>query len=172
MQNDLTQERSSFKPFMYPWAYDAWLQHEQSHWLHTEVSMGEDLKDYQKKLGTNEREFLTKILRFFVQGDLDIGDGYYTHYIPAFKQPEVRMMMSGFAGREALHVAAYAHLIETLGLPESTYNEFLQYGEMVEKHDYFKNLGDLPMAEKIATISAFGEGMQLFSSFTLPVTAR
>ena len=164
---NLTNERNSFRPFSYPWAYDAWLEHEQSHWLHTEVPMGEDLKDYQKKLGTDEREFLTKILRFFVQGDLDIGDGYYTHYIPAFKQPEVRMMMSGFAGREALHVAAYAHLIETLGLPESTYNEFMQYGEMVDKHEYFKTLGDLPMAEKIATISAFGEGMQLFSSFVM-----
>jgi len=167
MKKDLTQERSSFKPFTYPWAYDAWLQHEQSHWLHSEVSMGEDVKDYQKKLNKEEREFLSKILRFFVQGDLDIGDGYYTHYIPTFKQPEVRMMMSGFAGREALHVAAYAHLIETLGLPESTYNEFLEYGEMVDKHEYIQGLDDKPMAEKIATISAFGEGMQLFSSFVM-----
>jgi ribonucleoside-diphosphate reductase beta chain len=163
----LTEERTTFKPFKYPWAYDAWLQHEQSHWLHTEVPMGEDLKDYQKKLTKEEKEFLTKILRFFVQGDLDIGDGYYNHYIPVFKQPEVRMMMSGFAGREALHVAAYAHLIETLGLPESTYNEFLKYGEMVEKHEYFQTLDEAPIAEKIATISAFGEGMQLFSSFVM-----
>jgi ribonucleoside-diphosphate reductase beta chain len=89
-----TEERNTFKPFKYPWAYDAWLQHEQSHWLHTEVPMGEDLKDYQKKLTKSEKDFLTKILRFFVQGDLDIGDGYYTHYLPVFKQPEVRMMMS------------------------------------------------------------------------------
>jgi ribonucleoside-diphosphate reductase beta chain len=163
---DITQERTTFKPFKYPWAYDAWLQHEQSHWLHTEVPMSEDVKDY-KKLSKHEQEFLTKILRFFVQGDLDIGSGYHDHYIPVFKQPEVRMMMSGFAGREALHVAAYAHLIETLGLPESTYNEFLQYKEMVEKHDYINNLSTAPMAEKIAAISAFGEGMQLFSSFVM-----
>jgi ribonucleoside-diphosphate reductase beta chain len=163
---DITQERTTFKPFKYPWAYDAWLQHEQSHWLHTEVPMSEDVKDY-KKLSKHEQEFLTKILRFFVQGDLDIGSGYHDHYIPVFKQPEVRMMMSGFAGREALHVAAYAHLIETLGLPESTYNEFLQYREMVEKHDYINNLSAAPMAEKIAAISAFGEGMQLFSSFVM-----
>jgi ribonucleoside-diphosphate reductase beta chain len=163
---DITQERTTFKPFKYPWAYDAWLQHEQSHWLHTEVPMSEDVKDY-RKLSANEQEFLTKILRFFVQGDLDIGSGYHDHYIPVFKQPEVRMMMSGFAGREALHVAAYAHLIETLGLPESTYNEFLQYKEMVEKHDYISNLNQAPMAEKIAAISAFGEGMQLFSSFVM-----
>ena len=163
---DITQERTTFKPFKYPWAYDAWLQHEQSHWLHTEVPMSEDVKDY-KKLNNHEQEFLTKILRFFVQGDLDIGSGYHDHYIPVFKQPEVRMMMSGFASREALHVAAYAHLIETLGLPESTYNEFLQYREMVEKHDYINNLNAAPMAEKIAAISAFGEGMQLFSSFVM-----
>ena len=167
MKPQLTEERNTFKPFKYPWAYDAWLQHEQSHWLHSEVPMGEDLKDYQKKLNKAEKEFLTKILRFFVQGDLDIGDGYYNHYLPVFKQPEVRMMMSGFAGREALHVAAYAHLIETLGLPESTYNEFMKYAEMVEKHEYYQNLGKAPMAEKIATISAFGEGMQLFSSFVM-----
>lgn len=163
---DITQDRTTFKPFKFPWAYDAWLQHEQSHWLHTEVPMSEDVKDY-KKLNNHEQEFLTKILRFFVQGDLDIGSGYHDHYIPVFKQPEVRMMMSGFAGREALHVAAYAHLIETLGLPESTYNEFLEYKEMVEKHDYISNLSDAPMAEKIAAISAFGEGMQLFSSFVM-----
>ena len=163
---DITQERTTFKPFKYPWAYDAWLQHEQSHWLHTEVPMSEDVKDY-KKLSKHEQEFLTKILRFFVQGDLDIGSGYHDHYIPIFKQPEVRMMMSGFASREALHVAAYAHLIETLGLPESTYNEFLEYREMVEKHDYINNLSAAPMAEKIAAISAFGEGMQLFSSFVM-----
>ena len=48
MKPQLTEERTTFKPFKYPWAYDAWLQHEQSHWLHTEVPMGEDLKDYQK----------------------------------------------------------------------------------------------------------------------------
>ena len=163
---DITEERITFKPFKYPWAYDAWLQHEQSHWLHTEVPMSEDVKDY-KKLKKDEQEFLTKILRFFVQGDLDIGSGYHDHYIPVFKQPEVKMMLSGFASREALHVAAYAHLIETLGLPESTYNEFLQHKEMVEKHDYISNLNAAPMAEKIAAISAFGEGMQLFSSFVM-----
>ena len=166
-KHQLTKESVVFRPMFFPWAYDAWLQHEQSHWLHTEVPMSEDLKDYRSKLSKDEQEFLTKILRFFVQGDLDIGGAYHDHYIPIFKNSEVRMMMSGFAAREALHVAAYAHLIETLGLPESTYNEFLQYGEMVEKHDYFKKLPTAPVAEKIAIISAFGEGMQLFSSFVM-----
>ncbi len=27
---NITEERNYFKPFNYPWAYDAWLKHEQS----------------------------------------------------------------------------------------------------------------------------------------------
>ena len=46
----LTDERTYFKPFKYAWAYDAWLKHEQSHWLHTEVPMAEDVKDWKNKL--------------------------------------------------------------------------------------------------------------------------
>ena len=168
-KSDITQERTTFKPFKYPWAYDAWLQHEQSHWLHTEVPMSEDVKDY-KKLNKDEQEFLTKILRFFVQGDLDIGSGYYDHYLPVFKQPEVRMMLGGFAGREALHIAAYSHLIESLGMPESTYNEFMLYKEMADKHLFLDQFtGDDPSqkAEQLAVFSAFTEGLQLFSTFVM-----
>ena len=161
----LTDERHTFKPMPYQWAYDAWLMHEQSHWLHTELPFSEDVKDYKQKLSKNEREFLTKILRFFVLGDLDIGSGYHKHYIPVFKAPEVTMMLSGFAAREALHVAAYAHLIETLGLPETTYNDFMQHQEMVNKHEYLSTLENASMPEKIVAISAMGEGVQLFGSF-------
>jgi ribonucleoside-diphosphate reductase beta chain len=168
----LTDERSSFKPFKYPWAYDAWLKHEQSHWLHTECPMMEDVKDWKKRLTVDEKKFLTNIFRFFTQGDIDVAGGYVKNYLPYFPQPEVRMMLLGFAAREALHVAAYSHLIETLGLPETTYNEFLAYQEMKDKHDYLldisnKNGTKENTARHIAVFSAFTEGMQLFSSFIM-----
>jgi len=166
----LTDERNFFKPFHYPWAYDAWLKHEQSHWMHTEVPMIEDVKDWKNKLNDNEKHFLTNILRFFTQGDVDVAGGYVNNYLPYFPQPEVRMMLMGFAAREALHVAAYSHLIETLGMPESTYNEFFQYDEMRAKHDYFLSIAGQDastIAQQIAAFSAFTEGMQLFSSFIM-----
>jgi ribonucleoside-diphosphate reductase beta chain len=171
-QNNLLLERSSFKPFNYPWAYDAWLKHEQSHWLHSEVPMSEDVKDWKKKLTEEEKQFLTHIFRFFTQGDIDVAGGYVNNYLPYFPQPEVRMMLLGFAAREALHIAAYSHLIETLGLPETTYSEFLEYKEMKEKHDYVLNLSAQNTtkentAKHIAVFSAFTEGMQLFSSFIM-----
>jgi len=168
----LTDERTYFKPFNYAWAYDAWLKHEQSHWLHTEVPMLEDVKDWKKKLTKEEKQFLTHIFRFFTQGDIDVAGGYVNNYLPYFPQPEIRMMLLGFAAREALHIAAYSHLIETLGLPDTTYNEFMAYAEMKEKHDYVmdisaKNTTKENTATHIAVFSAFTEGMQLFSSFIM-----
>jgi ribonucleoside-diphosphate reductase beta chain len=57
-------------------------------------------------------------------------------------------------------------------MPESTYNEFMEYKEMVEKHDYVmdishKNSTLENTATHIAVFSAFTEGMQLFSSFIM-----
>ena len=168
----LMSERSYFKPFNYPWAYDAWLKHEQSHWLHTEVPMVEDVQDWKKRLNDGEKHFLTNIFRFFTQGDIDVAGGYVKNYLPYFPQPEIRMMLMGFAAREALHVAAYSHLIETLGMPETTYQEFLEYDSMRAKHDYFMDLSNAngtpeSVATNIAAFSAFTEGMQLFSSFIM-----
>ena len=164
----LAGNRNYFKPFAYPWAYDAFVQSEQMHWLWTEVPMMEDVKDFQLKLTDSERDFLTKILRFFTQGDIDVSGAYVTTYLPQFPQPEIRMMLSSFAGREAVHIAAYSHLIETLGLPETVYNEFLQYEAMAKKHEFFNEcLSENELAAQIAAFSAFTEGMQLFSSFVM-----
>jgi ribonucleoside-diphosphate reductase beta chain len=134
--------------------------------------MAEDVKDWKKKLSPSEKEFLTNIFRFFTQGDIDVAGGYVNNYLPYFPQPEVRMMLLGFAAREALHIAAYSHLIETLGLPDTTYNQFMEYQEMKDKHDYVMNISGQNTTKEntathIAVFSAFTEGMQLFSSFVM-----
>lgn len=168
----LTDNRVSFKPFNYPWCYEYWQIHEQAHWLHTEAPMLDDVKDWKKKLTKEEKHFLTNIFRFFTQGDIDVASAYVNNYLPYFKQPEVRMMLLSFSSREATHIAAYSHLIETLGLPESTYEEFLEYVEMKEKHEYVMEISTKEdtlqnKALQIAVFSAFTEGMQLFSSFIM-----
>jgi ribonucleoside-diphosphate reductase beta chain len=168
----LTDERLSFRPFNYPWCYDLWEKHESSHWLPKEVPMLEDVKDWKNALTKEEKYFLTNIFRFFTQGDIDVAGAYVKNYLPYFPQPEVRMMLLGFAAREAVHIAAYSQLIETLGMPSTIYNEFMEYAEMKEKHDYVsliseQNTTKENTAKHIATFSAFTEGMQLFSSFIM-----
>ena len=42
-------ENPVYKPFRYPWCYDAWLTQQRIHWLPEEVPLGDDVRDWQKK---------------------------------------------------------------------------------------------------------------------------
>lgn len=166
----LTDTRNSFKPFTYQWAYDNWLAHEQIHWLHSLVNMQQDVADWKNNLTPSQQNYLTQIFRLFTQGDIDVAGAYINNYLPVFPQPEIRMMLLGFASREAVHIAAYSHLMETLGFPENVYDEFLQYKEMAAKHDFFAEItgtDKTQVVQQMCAVSAFTEGMQLFSSFAM-----
>lgn len=160
----------SYKPFRYPWAYDKWLQSERMHWLGLEVPLDQDVIDWKTKLTPGEKNLMTQIFRFFTQADVDVASGYIDRFLPKIKATEVRMMMSSFAAREAIHIQAYSMLIDEVGMPESEYSAFLQYKEMVDKHEFMSqdNGGDvLGLLKDLAVFSAFGEGLQLFSSFAI-----
>ena len=163
------EKRNAYKPFNYPWAYTCWEQSEQAHWLAKEVSFNEDVRDWRKILTKEEKHLLTQIFRFFTQADCDVANGYVERYLPKFKQIEIRMMLLSIAAREAVHIAAYSTLIDEVGLPEVEYSAFMEYQEMAEKHDFmFKQREGLEgLALDIAVFSAFGEGLQLFSSFVI-----
>ena len=174
-RKDIFGTRKSFKPFMYPWAYDLYLKHERMHWISREVALHDDVKDWNTRLTEADREFLSKVFLLFTQGDIDVAGGYIKDYLPQFKHPEIQMMLLGFSSREATHIDAYSHLIETLGKPDSFYDEFLKIDIMNEKHEYFEQIvelgnekNNLPL--QIAGISAFTEGMFLFSSFVMLLT--
>ncbi|PKQ01458.1 MAG: ribonucleotide-diphosphate reductase subunit beta, partial [Alphaproteobacteria bacterium HGW-Alphaproteobacteria-12] len=40
----LLEERHVYKPFRYPWAYEAWLTQQRIHWLPEEVPLADDVK--------------------------------------------------------------------------------------------------------------------------------
>jgi ribonucleoside-diphosphate reductase beta chain len=166
----LLEERAYYKPFNYPWAFEAYKTQQRMHWLPEEVTLADDLKDFREKLTPDNRLLLTNIFRFFTQADVDVANGYATHYLPTFKQPEVRMMLSAFANMEAVHQEAYSLLLETLEYDESEYQKFTEIQSMYEKHEYLSNFGTeslLDLAKTIAVYSAFTEGVQLFSSFAI-----
>lgn len=165
----LFESRTAYKPFDYPWAYEAFVKSEQMHWLAREVPLNADVMDWKSKLTDQEKHLLTQIFRFFTQADIDVASGYIDKYLPTFKPIELRMMMASFAAREAVHVQAYSTLIDEVGIPESEYAAFMEIQEMSEKHEYFftKREGIAGLAQDIAIFSAFGEGLQLFSSFVI-----
>jgi ribonucleoside-diphosphate reductase beta chain len=163
------EKRTAYKPFWYPWAYEAFVASEQMHWLAREVPMTDDVKEWKTQLSHAEKALLTQIFRFFTQADVDVASGYIERYMPVFKPVELRMMMASIAAREGVHIQAYSTLIDELGIPEVEYSAFTKYKEMVDKHEYLfqPRTGFAGLALDIATFSAFGEGLQLFSSFVM-----
>ena len=160
----------AYKPFRYPWAYEFWKKQQQVHWMPEEVPLGEDCKDWAVKLSDQERNLLTQIFRFFTQSDVEVGANYMTNYMPRFKPVEVSMMLASFSNMETIHIAAYALLLETIGMPDSEFSAFMEYKEMAAKHDYLGQFGtetNEDIAVSMAVFGAFTEGLQLFASFAM-----
>ncbi len=168
--NGLLVENPVYKPFRYPWCYDAWLTQQRIHWLPEEVPLGDDVRDWQKNLSPEEKNLLTHIFRFFTQADVEVNNCYLRHYTTVFKPTEVLMMMTAFASMETVHIAAYSHLLDTIGMPETEYSAFLKYKEMKDKYDYMQGFNvnsKRDIAKTVAVFSAFTEGLQLFASFAI-----
>ncbi|WP_291841888.1 ribonucleotide-diphosphate reductase subunit beta [Maricaulis sp.] len=160
----------SYKPFRYPWAYDFWKKQQQVHWMPEEVPLGEDCKDWATKLNDGERNLLTQIFRFFTQSDVEVNDNYMERYSRVFRPTEVKMMLASFSNMETIHIAAYALLLETIGMPDSEFSAFMEYQAMADKHDYMQRFGvenDADILRTVAMFGAFTEGLQLFASFAM-----
>ena len=147
-----------------------WKRQQQIHWMPEEVPLGEDCRDWAQKLTDHERNLLTQIFRFFTQADVEVQDCYHEKYGRVFKPTEIKMMLAAFSNMETVHIAAYSHLLDTIGMPESEYSAFLQFKEMKDKHDYLQQFGvdsDEDIAKTLAMFGGFTEGLQLFASFAM-----
>src|SRR5678815_5710480 len=123
----LLDAKPIYKPFHYPWAYDAWLTQQRIHWLPEEVPLADDVKDWRNKL-------------------------------------------TAFSAMETIHVAAYSHLLDTIGMPETEYSAFLHVKEMKDKYDYMQGFNvdsKADIAKTLAVFGAFTEGLQLYASFAM-----
>lgn len=166
----LLDAKPIYKPFAYPWAYDAWLMQQRIHWLPEEVPLADDVRDWKKNLAPAEKNLLTQIFRFFTQADIEVNNCYMRNYTRVFQPTEVQMMLSAFSNMETVHIAAYSHLLDTIGMPETEYHAFMKYKEMKDKYDYMQQFGvdtKLDIATTLAVFGAFTEGLQLFASFAI-----
>ena len=176
----LFDERIAYKPFEYPEYYtEGWLKQAQAFWLHTEISMQSDVKDWNEKLSPEEKHLVGNILLGFAQTECAVSD-YWTRYVTAwFPKHEIKQMAMMFGSQETIHATAYSYLNETLGLDD--FEGFMHEPSMAER---FENLSSVQadytpeilsdhgfarkdVAKSIAIFSAFAEGVALYSSFAV-----
>ena len=165
----LFDERVAYKPFEYPEYYtEGWLKQAQAFWLHTEISMQSDLKDWNEKLTDKEKSLVGNILLGFAQTECAVSD-YWTQNITRwFPKHEIQQMAMMFGSQETVHAVAYSYLNETLGLED--YEAFLHEPATAKR---FENLlayngkDQIKIGRSIAVFSAFAEGVSLYSAFAV-----
>jgi len=164
----LLDPRPTYAPFEYDKAYKYWELQQQSHWLHTEVSLATDIHDWKINLTPSEKFVVGHILKGFTQSEVFIQE-YWTQMVAKwFKKPEIQMMAATFGAFESIHAVAYAYLNQSLGLED--FAAFLHEPTAKAKIDrLIETNGKTPteIAKSIAIFSAFNEGVNLFSSFAI-----
>ena len=176
----LFDERIPYKPFDYPVYYtDGWLKQAQAFWMHTEIPMQNDLKDFRENLSDDERQVVGNILLGFAQTECAVGDYWTTMVTKWFPKHEIRQMAMMFGSQETIHATAYSYLNDTLGLED--YSAFMHDEVMASRFENLVNTKadytheDLKASEEarkdvarsIAIFSAFAEGVALYSSFAV-----
>ncbi len=176
----LFENRVEYKPFEFPEYYlDGWLPQAQAFWLHTEISMQGDLKDWNENLKEHEKNLVGNILLGFAQTECTVSD-YWTGMVTSwFPKHEIKQMAMIFGSQETIHATAYSYLNETLGLED--FAAFLHEPTIAEKFELltstkaeytyedlkFNSEARGDVARSLAIFSAFAEGVSLYSSFAV-----
>ena len=176
----LFEERIAYKPFEYPEYYtEGWLPMQQAHWLHTEISMQGDVKDWNEHLSPSEKNLVGNILLGFSQTECAVQDYWSTFVTRWFPKHEIKQMAVTFGASETVHAVAYSYLNETLGLED--FEAFLHEPTIANKFELLTETTNDWTHEDLATnaearaevgrslaiFSAFAEGVALFSSFAV-----
>lgn len=180
MTSSLFKERIEYKPFEYPEYYtEGWLKQAQAFWLHTEIAMQTDLKDWNENLTESEKHLVGNILLGFAQTECAVSDYWTTLVTRWFPKHEIKQMAMMFGSQETIHATAYSYLNETLGLED--FKAFLHEPTIANKFELLMTTGSewthedlqinpearLDVAKSLAIFSAFAEGVSLYSSFAV-----
>jgi ribonucleoside-diphosphate reductase beta chain len=161
--------RVAYKPFEYPEYYtEGWLKQAQAFWLHTEISMQSDIKDWNEKLNEKEKNLVGNILLGFAQTECAVSDYWTQKVVGWFPKHEIQQMAMMFGSQETVHAVAYSYLNETLGLED--YEAFLHEPATAERFDNlvaYEGDNQVGIAKSLAVFSAFAEGVSLYSAFAV-----
>jgi len=165
----LFDERVAYKPFDYPEYYtEGWLKQAQAFWLHTEISMQSDIKDWNEKLDKKEKNLVGNILLGFAQTECAVSDYWTQKVVSWFPKHEIRQMAMMFGSQETVHAVAYSYLNETLKLED--YEAFLHEPATARRFDNlvaYDGTSSVGIGTSLAIFSAFAEGVSLYSAFAV-----
>lgn len=135
----INSTRNQLMPFVYPWAWEEFKNLCKNHWLPQEISMSNDINQWKSPgvLSDDEKHLIKKILSFFANTDVLVGDNLVMAIYKHITNPECRQYLCGQAFQESVHSWSYAHIVESLSMDQQeVFGEFQRMGTIKDKHDF------------------------------------
>ena len=147
--------------------------------------MASDIAQWKNQgyLTQDERHLIKKILSFFANTDVLVGDNIIMAIYKHITNPECRQYLTAQAFQESIHSWSYSHIVESLSMDQQeVFGEFKKVGTIKDKHDFQSQFFEGILNESFSTKTAEGralflknlcayyigmEGMQFYSAFVL-----
>jgi len=106
-------ERFTVFPIQHQNLWDFYKKHAAVIWFVEEVTIYEDIDDWNNKLNDNERYFIKNVLAFFANSDGVVNENLIMNFYNEIELPEARQFYSMQILIESVHAEQYSLLIDT-----------------------------------------------------------
>ena len=106
-------------PVKYEWAWKKYQQACANHWMPNEISLAADIKLWNSdELSADERLIIERNLGFFSTAEALVANNLVLAVYRNITNPECRLYLLRQSFEEAVHIDAYSHIVESLGLDQ------------------------------------------------------
>lgn len=129
-------EDMNIHPIRYQWAYDLYNQAVRNTWFPHEITLKEDLYDWEK-MTDDERHAVEFLISFFNPSELIVNRSIALGIYPYLKSPECHLYLAKQMWEEANHCVAFEYVLETFPVNrDKAFNLHLDTPSMKAKEDY------------------------------------
>lgn len=131
-----TPDDMNLHPLRYPWAYDLYNQAVRNTWFPHEITLKEDLQDWEK-MTEDEKHAVKFLMAFFNPAELIVNRSIALGIYPYLKSPECHLYLAKQMWEEANHCVAFEYVLQTFPFDkEKIFNLHLDVPSMLAKESY------------------------------------
>lgn len=150
---------------LFPIQYEAvWEMYENalaSFWTPGEIDLANDLRDWEEKLTTDERYFISNVLAFFAASDGIVNENLASRFYNEVQIPEARCFYGLQIAIETVHAHTYSLLITTYIKDKEEQNRLFQ---AIDTIPWVKSKAEWAMKWIQSTTTSFGERLVAFAA--------
>lgn len=145
----ISPEDMNLHPIRYKWAYDLYNQAVRNTWFPHEITLKEDLQDWEKMTG-DERHAVKFLMAFFNPAELIVNRSIALGIYPYLKSPECHLYLAKQMWEEANHCVAFEYVLETFPFDRTKiFDLHLEVPSMVNKEAYINKYMKRMMDESL-----------------------